>query len=255
MTDRVTSLAELLAMRKPICLLSYQATDQGLAPITRVGGAPTWPAGIPRPRCAAGHSPSFIMQIHLADLPGLAHAPGLLSFHYCLECCNEVTPSFGYDPECEDENPTGYDIRVLPDPAGWQPDGKGALGVVVSPKAVWFSHVEEVPSPGDIERMIVVEDRIQADELAELSCNAEGFMQRGLPDCTNRYKEKLGGWPSWVQNVSWPDCPHGRPYAFAAQISQGTSDGSPWAGPGFAYLWMCVPACPERCAQMSMQFT
>ena len=218
--------------------------DQGPVATTKIGGTPWWPVGTPRPRCHRGHAMAFQAQVLLGDAPAPMAGPGLISFHYCLECAAEGRMSFGHgDPEN-----TGYSVKVFADVTG-PVDGLGSVVDGCLPAMrVALSDVKEVPS---LEDAWALNLELPPELFAE-GADLDEDIGLGLIHVA---RCKVGGWPTWQQSPGWPTCADGQRMHLVAQLDYDLGEVSPWAAGGYAYLFACGSGCRSRTAELVVQTT
>jgi uncharacterized protein YwqG len=220
--------------------------DPGPVPVTKVGGAPWWPAAASRPTCWQGHPLAFMAQVALADVPQLDPDPGLLSFHYCDECGRSGYVSFGGG---EDEH-RGYDVQVFRDPRALTPDRRGVVAPSsVPPRRVTLTAVDEIP---DFEE-IPAEIRAQIPRGSSIS--KDDFDENAYPGLVHVHRCKVGGWPSWRCSPAWPVCDRSGPMRFVGQLDWDLGRDTPWAPGGYAFLFACPATCLSRSAELVIQTT
>jgi hypothetical protein len=187
---------------------------------------------------------AFMGQVLLPDAPPPVADPGLVSFHYCLECAKGGQMSFGYG----DAENSGYLIRVFSDISGPR-DGHGLAAVgCLSPMKVAFSNVEEVPSLEEAWELgleLPPELFVEGGDLEEDV--GLGFVHVA--------RSKVGGWPTWQQSPTWPTCREGQRMHLVAQFDYEIGEACPWAGGGYAFVFACGPACRIRMAELVIQTT
>lgn len=210
--------------------------------ITKLGGQPWWPKGVPRPECRSGHRMSFVLQIALSDVPSLDQS-GLLSFHYCQECAADGNMSFGYG----DTN-TGYHLRVFGFTELTATDDVGIVAESIVPDhSVVFRNVTEVPTCEDAG--IAWEATPEDYPVGESDLDANIY-----PGLVHVSRSKIAGWPSWVQSPEWPDNDRGT-WAFLAQLDWEIGGSAPWAGGGYAYLFLRDATSAAPVAELVLQTT
>jgi uncharacterized protein YwqG len=226
----------------------------------------------------------FIAQVLLSDVPGLDGDTGkILSFHYCHQCMYDGKMSFGWDAEgdAESEEPKGYDVCVF-DIAGRQADGSGLADEdVIGPHSVRFEDYDEL--------IVYTESDLQTDQ--SLRTRIEAALSQGViteipSDQTNGFRSydtapapsksdggadwvywtypeefhdgdqtKIGGWPNWDQDESWPTLLSKDSPIFVAQIDFGLGSSTAWGGGGKAYLFVSPPKSSPRVGVFVIQNT
>lgn len=185
---------------------------------------------------------AFMAQVRLSDVPMLADGGGLLSFHYCLSCTYDGRMSFG---RSDDEN-RGYAVTLFENADDASPDGLG----IVSPGCLPEMRV----AFADANEVLGQEDAWALD--LELPCEGEDDFDENLGlGLIHVARSKLGGWPHWQQSPEWPTCREGRRMTFVMQIDYEVGEASPWAGGGYAYLFVCGRECNHREADLVLQDT
>jgi hypothetical protein len=230
--------------------------EAGDGPGTRVGGAPWWPVGRPRPACDLGHALAFVAQVRLTDVPGLG-APDdrLLSFHYCDACMREGDASFGWGHDEPGGRRGRYAVDVLAAAPGDPADGLGAAAGAEPHQAarVGFFDTEEWPGPEDDPETwdALGEDVTEANVVLPYSELTDAH-----PDLPVHFeRSKLGGWPSWAQHPEWPRCAHRRRMRFVGQLGDWDFRDAAWSGGGHAHLFVCGPECADPHGELVIQTT
>lgn len=255
---------EILAARKPTRIAILLPGEPGPVPRTKVGGVPLWPLDTLRPRCSRGHPMSFVIQVRLADVPGWADDPGLLSFHYCMSCAGDGRMAFGLDDSLNPPTHKGYAIDLFPNAEDLLADGLGEVpsleelssegfpdeGFFPPARVDWLEvaevmSLEETPEPWgekpDVDYAVI-------EELTELQTTP-----RDTP--LHISMTKVGGWPAWDHYPVRPSCPAGHELAFVAQLHYWQFPQAPWAGGGHAFLFACDSSCPSRFGELVIQTT
>ena len=252
---------------------------ESAAPVTKIGGAPWWPKGTPRPVChESNHMMEFVAQILLSDVPGFEHLRDhLYSFHYCRECMSAGRTSYGWMPVDESPQPIPFPsigqrlvslfgIAPIPNIAPWldsrsynttifthtneiEPDALGCpADTLIVPKAFDFESMNEVPLPDDYpEGLCDPRDHTSFVDLPET-----GFEIGNLLHC---HSSKLGGWPTWLQNAHYPTGIRDSRMRLVAQLDHKLVEHSAWGGGGFAYLFADLSSVYSPSAQLVVQTT
>jgi uncharacterized protein YwqG len=238
---------KMLGLAKPTREFKVSEGGEGPLPVTKIGGEPWWPQGVPRPECKDGHAMNFVAQILLSDVP-LPDMPAnaLLSFHYCNECTENGRMSFG----CFDEENRGYDLTILYDVHKAKADMKGLLAPSLTKSYdISFRDLEEVPgglcNDADIEWANLPKDFPQGKD------DFDEDIYPGLKHVSN---SKIGGWPNWVQHPEWP-LNNGEPYAFIGQLDWQLFEELPWCAGGYAYLFVAEDDDGRLKAELVIQVT
>jgi ankyrin repeat protein len=176
------------------------------------GGLPLLAGGETWPLCAGCPAAlTFFAQVDLAVVPDAGQGVGadrLLQFFYCLKC----EPSHAFDD--------GALVRLV-DPAGRTVAAESPEGVAVFP-----------PRP--------VLDWIPLDDYpyreGPLS-PAEATLAFEL----NQQGDKVGGWPNWVQDPDYPQCPQGdhQMRRLALQIDSHSGVPHMWGDNGVGLILQC----------------
>lgn len=192
------------------------ATDGDSEPgASRFGGLPWLGADEPWPGCADCVAPlTFFVQLDLAGAPKQARdlGTGLLQLFHCTACNPYRAFSGGHlvrvvDAAGEASSPTPPDgVRVFPE----------------RPIAGWARAVRDYPYREADESELLPEERAAVFGL-------------------NRQGDKLGGWPNWVQDPGYPNCPRGdrRMTQPVLQIDSGRGVPHVWGDNGAGYIVQC----------------
>ncbi|MDW6057159.1 DUF1963 domain-containing protein [Streptomyces sp. FXJ1.4098] len=192
------------------------ATDgDGQPGASRFGGLPWLGADEPWPRCADCAAPlTFFVQLDLAGAPKQARdlGTGLLQLFHCT-ACNPYRAFSG-----------GHLVRVV-DAAGQASSPTPPDGVPLFPErpiAGWARAVRDYPYREADESELLPEERAAVFGL-------------------NRQGDKLGGWPNWVQDPGYPNCPRGdhRMTQPVLQIDSGRGVPHVWGDYGAGYIVQC----------------
>jgi uncharacterized protein YwqG len=249
--SNATWIDAVRSRKRPARRLVLTEGDAGAERVTKIGGAPWWPRGEPRPQCDRGHDLAFYMQILLSDVPGWEADDGLLSFHYCDECMHDGNAAIGWSPPetegMEDvAHPEASDLRFFPADARSN-DGMGVVTAAeIKAYGVALEDIEEIPGPGDLPESIdLPDDFFGGTDLDPERPEGFAFVAR----C------KIGGWPAWDQDAQWPTCEHHGQMEFVAQIDHEVGADTYWGGGGHAFLFACPPGCIGRRAELVIQNT
>lgn len=232
---------------RPARQIAWKPGDPGQVVATKVGGAPWWPAGRPRPVCHKGHRLSFMAQIKLSDVPGFDPSdPTLLSFHYCDAC----------DPWGNGDKPDAYDLALLTSTGA--PDGLGQVDKgLMGPAIPVYTQVDDHMSLGDIWETPLGRADFDASGDPAVDITRFGNPQPSQEAAIDRYpcifESKLGGWPMWEQSAAWPTCEEHQRMLFVGQFDSHIGHNTLWGGGGYAYLFICPPTCKHRRAELIIQ--
>ncbi len=229
---------ELTEYERPYRRMVFSFGDPGAVPVTKLGGAPWWPAGTERPICEHGHQMLFIAQIRLDEVPGieLERPPTLLSFHYCEQCMADGNMAFGWHDKGRQLR---YRVSLFTELEKTPID---ELGIVVNDCS------REEP------KLPTFHDGVEVMCLSEIW---EEFPGRDVPDLQNIFNEersKLGGWPYWWHEPEYPEDELGNPMQFVAQLHLEDCPDRAWAC-GSAYLYVSEFTEDEPEAEFIMQST
>ena len=83
----------------------------------------------------------------------------------------------------------------------------------------------------------------------------DDFDEQAYPGLAHVMRCKVGGWPSWVQNPEWPECPKSGRMMFVAQLDWDLGRETSWGGGGYAYLFACPGSCRAQSAELVIQTT
>lgn len=222
---------------RPCTTLSPRPVEDALpAAATKFGGVPYAEAGERWPVCGGcGGGLSFICQWNMAECAHVPGATGLYAFYYCHGC-----GSWGDLPS---DLKDAWAVRHYPSP---QPGRAAALedSSPTDARTVECSCVlAEEPSLPDWDGVGEVAPRIvelsgaldEAEPWEPYSEIAEGLLG-GEPD----YRTQVGGYPRFVQNADFPECPDcGERMALLAQIDSEEEAGIMWGDSGSVYLFGC----------------
>ncbi len=211
-----------------------RTADRPLVDRSGFGGVPYLPEGFDHPQClGCGQPMAQFLQLRLADLPEEERpaGQGLLQFFYCA---NEMPDGSACEYKFEAYRPysPATVVRLVPDLPGYP----SAIPARYPPKRVvgWTRQLE----PPDWSDM----DRIGLDIDEDL---LDGLSEAGLPSS----RDKLGGWPAWVQGNSDPvTCPKCQTrMRFIFQVASEDHVDHMFGDGGTGWLWQC-PDHPEEMA-------
>jgi len=198
------------------------------APVTREGhgpdrgsrfnGSPFLTAGEDWPACKqCGKAMPLFLQLNLDDLPGAyagAFGSGLLQLFYCVSEC-EFDGSEAWAPF----DHTSKLVRVVPADAVGALAAPRDLELTAKPQSIfgWTPKRECCNSDEAQEHGVAHEwKRVGEDYHARFVCTAPpadtGWLNERAQDKINEAifnpanRDKLGGWPYWVQGVEYPNC-------------------------------------------------
>ncbi len=185
----------------------------GPATLSKFCGTPWINADNPWPEC--GHCKKILplfLQLDLGDLPdelGQRFGSGLLQLFYCTR--NDCSGYGGWEPFADDLSR----VRVV------QPTGSSPMTSVVQPedpfpakKIVGWNCLTDLPMPCEHDELGLNYSYDFAAGTLRFECSELAFdLTNPMDDCPaediaiSESGDKLAGWPAWVQNVEYPDCP------------------------------------------------
>lgn len=184
---------QVAPFRRPAWVPVVEEGDGGVAD-SKFAGTPWLAASEEWPRCPGCDEPiQFFLQLDLARLPGAAggeYGAGLLQMFYCT---NEESAC---DVGRQAWSPFSESVLArLVEPGGGQARADAAGPEVAFPpkRIAGWREVDDYPGWQEAEGLGVKMDDGEWESLFE----------RGYP----RAGDKLAGWPYWVQDVEYPDCP------------------------------------------------
>jgi uncharacterized protein YwqG len=221
----------------------------GPATVSKFCGIPWISPDAPWPDCGHCKKPlQLFLQLDLGDLPeelGRRFGTGLLQLFYCTR--GECQGYGGWEPFADDLSR----VRVV------QPHGPGRKtslslqeGNFPAKRIVGWERFIDLPKPEEHRELgLKYTYDFKAGtvkvECPELGLVFENLPSRGLAEQIGNSKlgDKLAGWPAWIQNVEYPDCPRcGRRMVLVFQVD--SEDNVPFmfgdAGCGH------VTQCPEH---------
>ena len=220
---------------------------EGDAAGSRFGGLPWLPQGETLPRCGTcGRLMRLLVQLDLASLPPEAQAR--LGAHGLLQVLGCEDEDCGPSWEAFDAS---HRVRVV------DPSQPGARAAAEGRPFLARCIVAWEPLPGDLphpeehaHQGLHVEHDFKAGTL-RVRCPEVGLETPPLPDDAFEEeelgrahdKDKLLGWPCWIQGVEYPSCPRcGREMEHVFQLD--SEDHLPWmwGDSGIAH----VTRCPEH---------
>jgi uncharacterized protein YwqG len=146
--------------------------------------------------------------LNLPPLPPLAQhfsSMGLLQIFYCLQCDD------GWAPFAASQ------LARVVHPAGFTPEPSVPPDAALFPAKIitGWNEFTDWPNPQEHEELGLRYTYDFSANTVRLNCPEVGLTTEcGLDDeelaetiSTAAYKDKLGGWPAWVQGVEYPSCP------------------------------------------------
>jgi hypothetical protein len=203
--------------------------------MSKFGGSFWLPAGESWPRCAYCRSPlQPFVQLRASDLPAEAGDPfpGLLQLFYCT--------SAQCDPPADAWNGFGKNqlARVIPAPGAGGPASFPANDTIPVRRITGWTKTDDCPGRGEV-------SHTWPPELEGLFYeHGEKFGVRPFP----QQGDKLLGWPDWVQNVEYVNCPDcAKPMRYLFQIDSEDNIPYMFGDAGVGHISFC-PDHPHRAA-------
>lgn len=169
--------------------LPESADDDGPRTASKLGGTAWIPAGEPWPTCPnCGRPLQLLLQLNPADAPEAARGglgEGLLQLFYCTS----------QDPLCEVDCEAFFPFSACVVARRVEPDGEGSgvapdlVGAFPPRRITGWRPVDDVPIPEDVPEVAWTDDQVDA------------LYERVVE------RDKLAGWPTWVQGPERPACP------------------------------------------------
>ena len=190
------------ALRPHVRTAWLPVTEAANGPRTasKLAGTPWTAPDAPWPTCPnCGRPLQLLLQLDTADLPApVAHGPGLLQLFYCTS----------QDPLCEVDCEAflPFSASVVARLVAPEGDPSDALPVLDDPfpprRIVGWEPVDDLPTPDDAPEVDLPQEVWDA------------VYETGLLE-----RDKLAGWPLWIQSPERPDCPRcGRTMEVVFQI-------------------------------------
>jgi uncharacterized protein YwqG len=176
-------------------------------------GTPWIGPDAPWPECGHCQMPlQLFLQLDLGDLPaeiGQRFGTGLLQLFYCTR--NECEGYGGWEPFADDLSR----VRVV-QPAG--PGLKASVpqeeGYYPAKRIVGWEKFIDLPKPAEHEELGLKYTYDHKAGTVRLECEELGLVFEDIRDrslaeniANSQLGDKLGGWPAWIQNVEYPNCP------------------------------------------------
>jgi hypothetical protein len=208
----------LEAYRRPAW---HPVCEERDGPLTasRFAGTPWLAPGERWPTCRSCHRPlALFLQLNLSELPREldgGFGAGLLQFFYC-----RYTASNG-DCRCEGYEPFAecHLVRVVqPDTSVDRPEIPVGIDDFAPRTIVGWDRIDDYPRWCELERFGLTyhsdsENREGWVECPDIGLISERFKQGAegphfLDRCDG--SDKLSGWPCWIQDAEYPNCPNCR---------------------------------------------
>jgi uncharacterized protein YwqG len=197
----------------------------GPATASKFSGTPWVGPDAPWPGCGHCEQPlPLFLQLDLGELPGelgRRFGTGLLQLFYCTR--DECQGYGGWEPFADDLSR----VRVV------QPNGPGLNPPLPHQDAsfpprriVGWKRFTDLPKPEEHRELGLKYTYDHKAGTVRLECPALGLVFDKIKDdylaeniANSKLGDKLAGWPAWVQNVEYPDCPRcGRRMAHVFQV-------------------------------------
>lgn len=195
---------------------------------SKLSGIPVLLNGESWPSCKNCNEPmQLFLQLnakHLPDEAGIVFGNGILQVFYCTNM----------DKECEIESEAFFPFSKSTLTRVINPDNDGFTTLTSSP-------VKDAFPEKEIIGWEVKDDYPNWEELENLGCTlsdeqSDYLTEIGFP----QPKDKLLGWPYWVQGVEYPDCPDcGEPMKFIFQIDSENNLPYMFGDTGCAHVTQC----------------
>jgi len=198
--------------RRPAWTPVVEAGD-GPATGSKFCGTPWVGTDTPWPDCGHCRKPlRLFLQLDLGDLPaelGRPFGTGLLQLFYCTR--DECQGYGGWEPFADDLSR----VRVV------QPSGRGVEAAAPrqdpafpAKRIVGWERFIDLPKPSEHEELGLTYTYDHGAGTVRLGCGELGLVFENVRDphlaetiANSELGDKLAGWPAWVQNVEYPDCP------------------------------------------------
>lgn len=217
----------LRAFKRTACQ-PQTADGDGPPTASKFGGTPWLAPDEDWPKCGACGNPlQFFVQLNLDDLP-VSYGSGLLQFFYC-------THGESADAICEVER------------EGWKPFSPGSVVRIVQPvgppRTVGILRFDRPFPPRLITGWTAVDDYPEWEE-AESSHGIvlpddvwDELYEAGFP----LTGDKLGGWPSFIQGIEYPNCPDcGDTMRLVFQVDSRDHVPYSWGDRGRGHITQCA---------------
>lgn len=230
------SNAALRTKFKKFARPAWQPLTEPCAPdadISRYSGLPLLRDGEAWPTCGDCKRPlQLFLQLDLATIPAAAQeqlgtSTGILQFFYC-------THAAGNEDEWEPFS-KAHLVRILPGSADQYriadavPEWPQKPAYLAAQAITGWTQFEDFPNPEEEDELGMPEmsdDEYDAYYMSEPYLNAEG--------------DKLGGWPNWVQDAEYPECPQcGKQMKMLYQLGSNAVLRWMWGDAGIGHITQC----------------
>jgi uncharacterized protein YwqG len=224
----------------------------GPATASKFCGSPWIGPDAPWPNCGRCEKAlQLFLQLDLGKLPkglGRQFGAGLLQLFYCTR---DHRRGGWQPPGLGGRVPSADDlsrVRII------QPTGRGRIAPVSKPKGrfpakriVGWKRFLDLPDPDEQEGLGLKYIHDSEAGTVRLECQELGLVVDGIKDDTPAWKiadsqagDKLAGWPSWIQNVQYPNCPRcGRRMVHVFQVDSQDNIPFMFGDAGCGYIFQC----------------
>jgi uncharacterized protein YwqG len=205
--------------------------DEG---ISRYSGRPLLKTAESWPVCGDCDRPlQLFLQLDLSTIPEAAQqrlglASGILQFFYCTH--SDGTQGADWAPFSK-----AHFVRVLPGDASEYatapatPEWPAKPAYLPANAITGWTLFEDFPSPEE-------EDELGMPEMSDTEYDAYYMSEPYL----NAEGDKLCGWPNWVQDAEYPDCPEcGRQMQMVYQLGSNSVLNWMWGDAGIGHITQC----------------
>lgn len=184
---------------------------------SRFGGSPLLTPDTEWPKCGScGQPMHMLLQLDLAKVPinDLPWESGLLQFFYCTDWESEFM--------CDDYEAFSpcHVIRIIQNTEKLstlqvphfqqQFPAKQITRWNEFPDYPGYQELETNGLKSDFDynsRTGKIEAFLEEKKIADFDIPDNYFLEEVLEEISAKQKDKLGGWPYWLQNIEYPDCP------------------------------------------------
>ncbi len=221
----VRALAPWVAKQRRPAWKPVVEDSDGPPAASKFAGTPWIGPDAPWPACGHCTRPlPLFLQLDLGDLPaelGQRFGTGLLQLFYCTR--DECQGYGGWEPFADDLSR----VRVVqPHGPGLRPSAPPGVDLFPARRIVGWSRFLDLPMPcehGDLGLTYTYDFDLGT---LRFICPELGFdVTNAMNDCpaeaiaVSAAGDKLAGWPAWVQDVEYPNCPQcGRRMAQVFQV-------------------------------------
>ena len=211
--DIIKNLEPWLAKHRRPAWKPVVEDGDGSATVSKFCGTPWTGPDAPWPNCGHCKKPlQLFLQLDLGDLPaelGGRFGAGLLQLFYCTR--DECQGYGGWEPFADDLSR----VRVV------QPNGPGLktsvpqqVGHHPARRVVGWQRFLDLPKPSEHDELGLKYTYDFDAGTLRLECPELNFdLTSPMNDCpaediaNSQLGDNLAGWPAWIQNVEYPNCP------------------------------------------------